>query len=46
VTADHDGLGPAADEARDVLHEDGLTEDGAAQDVTDGAVVVEIKLNC
>lgn len=38
VPADGDGLGPARDEARDVLADDGLSEDRAAEDVADGPV--------
>jgi hypothetical protein len=38
VTTDDDGLAPARDETGHVLADDGLAEDGAAQDVTDGAV--------
>ena len=38
VTADHDGVGPARDQPRDVLDHDRLAEDGAAEDVADRAV--------
>ncbi|CDX59859.1 NADP-dependent isocitrate dehydrogenase (modular protein) [Mesorhizobium plurifarium] len=38
VTADDDRLGPARHQARHVLHDDRLAEDGAAEDVADGAV--------
>ncbi len=38
VAADDDGLGPAGDEPGDVVHDDGLAEDHAAEDVADGAV--------
>jgi len=38
VAADDDGLLPAGDNARDVLDDDGLAEDGTAEDVPDGSV--------
>ena len=38
VPADDDGLGPAWHKFRDVLDNDGLSEDGAANDVSDGTV--------
>ena len=38
MTTDDDRLGPAGNEARDVLADDGLAEDHAAEDVADGAV--------
>lgn len=38
VTADDDGLLPSRDEAGDAGDDDGLTEDGAAESVTDGTV--------
>ena len=38
VTADDDRLGPARNQARHVLDDDRCAEDGAAQDVSDGAV--------
>lgn len=38
MPTDDDGLLPAGDEARDVLADDGLAEDGASQNVADGAV--------
>ncbi len=38
VTADDDGLGPARHQTRYVRDDDGRAEDGAAEDVTDGAV--------
>ena len=38
VTADDDGLGPAGHEAGHVGADDGLTEDGTIEDVSDGAV--------
>ncbi len=38
VAADDDRLGPARHQARHVLADDRLAEDGAAEDVADGAV--------
>jgi hypothetical protein len=38
VTADHDRVGPARDQAGHVLDDDRLAEDGAAEDVADRAV--------
>lgn len=38
VTANDDGLLPSGDETGDAGDDDGLTEDGAAESVTDGAV--------
>ncbi len=38
VTADDDGIGPAGDEARNVVDHDRLTEDHAAENVTNRAV--------
>ena len=38
VSANNDGLGPAWHESGDVLDDDGLTEDGSTDDVSDGAV--------
>ena len=38
MAADDDGLLPAGDEARDAGDHNGLTEDGAAEDVADGAI--------
>jgi hypothetical protein len=38
VAADDDGLFPAGDETRDAGDDDGFAEDGAAEDVTDGAI--------
>lgn len=38
VSADGDGLRPAGNQPRNVLADDWLTEDGAAQDVSDGTV--------
>lgn len=38
MTTNNNGLSPTADEARNVLHEDGFTEDGTAKDVPDGTV--------
>src|SRR3546814_8942333 len=38
VTADDDRVGPAGDEARDVLHHDRFAEHDAAQNVADRAV--------
>lgn len=38
MTADDDGLLPASDQSWNVLADDRLTEDGAAEDVADGAV--------
>lgn len=38
VSADDDGLGPAGNASGDVVHDDGLTEDGAADDVANSAV--------
>src|SRR5450759_268178 len=38
VTADDDRLGPAWHQPRDVAAEDRLAEDGAAEDVADGAI--------
>ena len=41
VTADTDGLGPAGDQPWNGVADDGFPEDGAAQDVTDGAIGTE-----
>ena len=38
VSADNDGFFPAGHKFRDVADDDGLTEDGAADDVSDGTV--------
>ena len=38
MTSDNDRLCPARNEARDVRTDDRLTENNAAEDVTDGAV--------
>jgi len=38
MTADGDGLGPLGHKTRNILHDDGLTENSAAKDVADGAV--------
>lgn len=38
VSADDDGLGPAGDQAGDVLADDGFPKHGASEDVPDGAV--------
>ena len=38
MTTNDDGLSPARHQARNVLDDDGLTEDGSSQDVTDGSV--------
>lgn len=38
MSANDDGLGPARDETRDVGNNDGLTEDGSSEDVSDGSV--------
>ncbi len=38
MTANHDGVLPAGDGLGDTVEDDRLTEDGAAQDVTNGAV--------
>jgi phosphoribosylaminoimidazole (AIR) synthetase len=38
MTANHNGLSPARDEARDVFDENGLTENNAAKQVSDCAV--------
>ena len=38
MTADDDGLGPAGNQTGHVGHDDGGAEDGAAENVTDGAV--------
>lgn len=38
VTTYDDGLLPTGDQARDVVADDGLSEDSAPQDVPDGAV--------
>lgn len=38
VTADNDGFGPGSDEARNVFANNGLPEDGTAEDITDGAI--------
>lgn len=35
VTTQDDGLGPSGDQSRDVLAQNGLTEHGASQNVTD-----------
>jgi len=49
VAADSNGLLPAGDAERYVLAQDGLAEDGAVEDVADGAVgrlphLLEVKL--
>jgi len=36
VAPDDDGFFPVADETGDTRNDDGLTENGAAEDVTDG----------
>lgn len=38
VTADDDGVLPARDRARNTLQDDGLTEDGTTEDISDGTV--------
>lgn len=38
MTANHNGILPAGDGLGDAVKDDGFTEDGAAEDVTDGAV--------
>jgi hypothetical protein len=38
VTANNNRLGPAGNETRDILDNDGLTEDGTVKDIADGAV--------
>ena len=38
VAANDDWFGPGGDEAGDVFANDGFPEDGAAEDVSDGAV--------
>jgi len=38
VTTNNDGLSPTRDETRNVLHDDGLTEDSTTEDVADGTV--------
>ena len=38
MPANGDGLGPARDETRDVLTDDGLPEDSSSEDVPDGSI--------
>ena len=38
VTSNNNGFGPAGYQARDICADNGLTEDGTIQDVTDGAI--------
>ena len=38
MSADDDGFGPVANESGDVLDDDGLSEDGSVEVVSDGAV--------
>ena len=38
VTANHNRLGPAWDETRNIIDDDGLTEDNAAENVADRAI--------
>ncbi len=38
MATNHNGLGPARDETRNVLHHNGLTEDGTTKNVADSAV--------
>lgn len=38
MTTNNNGLSPARHQTRNVLDDDGLTEDGSSQDVTDGSV--------
>ena len=38
MPANGDGLGPARDETRDVLTDDGLPEDSSPEDVPDGSI--------
>ncbi len=38
VTTNNDGLGPSWDESGDVLEDNGLSEDGSIEDVSDGSI--------
>lgn len=38
MSANDDGFGPVADESGDVLDDDGLSEDGSVEVISDGAV--------
>lgn len=38
VTSDDNGLSPSVDETRNILDDDGLTEDSSSEDVSDGSI--------